>query len=196
MATTTRRRRWSPPPAHSLEVCQTTDCGFIPLHGERDEESQFGVTIPFHGWSSTPTPSAPAPTISSTTTSSANPISFSRSPFERALIRGWEVTLRSPRIAHRAQLHLAYSNQIDRCWRRHHRRPHRLLHPRLWPARSRSAQHSQRRRRRYTPLASLTLPPTSTTAPDSPTRSPAALIPADYLPQHTTFDLSLGKSFR
>src|SRR5262249_18334549 len=24
--------------------------GIIPLHGERDEEHQFGVTIPFRGW--------------------------------------------------------------------------------------------------------------------------------------------------
>ena len=31
---------------------------------------------------------------------------------QSALIRGWELTLRSPRIAHRAQLHLAYSNQV------------------------------------------------------------------------------------
>ena len=30
----------------------------------------------------------------------------------KPLIRGWEMTLRSPRFAHRAQLHLAYSNQI------------------------------------------------------------------------------------
>ena len=30
----------------------------------------------------------------------------------QAVIRGWELTLRSPRIAHRGQLHLAYSNQI------------------------------------------------------------------------------------
>jgi hypothetical protein len=30
----------------------------------------------------------------------------------RALIRGWELTLRSPRIQHRVQFHLAYSNQI------------------------------------------------------------------------------------
>ena len=29
-----------------------------------------------------------------------------------ALIRGWELTLRSPRLWQRAQLHLAYSNQI------------------------------------------------------------------------------------
>jgi hypothetical protein len=27
-------------------------------------------------------------------------------------VRGWELTLRSPRIAHRAQIHLAYSNQV------------------------------------------------------------------------------------
>jgi outer membrane receptor protein involved in Fe transport len=31
---------------------------------------------------------------------------------QAALIRGWELTLRSERIAHRAQIHLAYSNQI------------------------------------------------------------------------------------
>jgi hypothetical protein len=31
---------------------------------------------------------------------------------QSALIRAWELTLRSPRMAHRAQLHLAYSNQI------------------------------------------------------------------------------------
>ena len=30
----------------------------------------------------------------------------------RAVIRGWELTLRSPRFAHRGQLHLVYSNQI------------------------------------------------------------------------------------
>ena len=30
----------------------------------------------------------------------------------QAEIRGWELTLRSPRFAHRAQVHLAYSNQI------------------------------------------------------------------------------------
>ena len=31
---------------------------------------------------------------------------------QNALIRGWEVTLRSPRIAHRGQIHVAYSNQV------------------------------------------------------------------------------------
>jgi outer membrane receptor protein involved in Fe transport len=31
---------------------------------------------------------------------------------QEAVIRGWELILRSPRIAHRAQVHLAYANQI------------------------------------------------------------------------------------
>ena len=34
-----------------------------------------------------------------------------------------------------------------------------------------------------------------TTARDSPTGLPDAQYPGDYLPQHTTFDISLGKSF-
>jgi hypothetical protein len=33
-----------------LELCKiNNNCGFLALHGERDEESQFGVTIPFRG---------------------------------------------------------------------------------------------------------------------------------------------------
>ena len=48
--------------------------------------------------SSTPTLSEPTSTIFSTTTTSARPTSFSPSPFQHAVIRGWELTLRSPRI--------------------------------------------------------------------------------------------------
>ena len=33
-----------------LEFAQNNDLGFMPLHGERDEEYQFGLTIPLHGW--------------------------------------------------------------------------------------------------------------------------------------------------
>src|SRR5208337_4104375 len=31
-------------------ITDVQQLGFIPLHGERDEEHQYGVTIPFHGW--------------------------------------------------------------------------------------------------------------------------------------------------
>jgi hypothetical protein len=93
---------------------------FIPLLGERDTEYQFGVTLPYKGWSMD---------IDNFRTRShnfldhgnvnydfqGNPVStniFFPLTTEDALIRGWELTLRSPRLWRRAQTHLAYSNQI------------------------------------------------------------------------------------
>ena len=93
------------------QFCQQTDCGFAPLAGERDEEHQFGVMIPFRGW----------------TLDADNFVTRAHNFFDhncigsgtcfpvtldRAHISGWELTLRSPRIAHRGQLHLSYSNQV------------------------------------------------------------------------------------
>jgi hypothetical protein len=93
---------------------------FIPLSGERDTEYQFGVTMPYKGW---------AMDIDSFRTRSHNFLDhgdvnydfagnvvstniFFPLTTEDALIRGWELTLRSPRLWHRGQMHLAYSNQI------------------------------------------------------------------------------------
>ena len=95
-----------------LQLCNSNNCGFIRLNGERDEERQFGVTIPFHGWA------LDADTFKTNATNffDHNNIGESNLFFpitiSRATIRGWELTLRSPRIAHRGQIHLAYSNQI------------------------------------------------------------------------------------
>jgi hypothetical protein len=33
-----------------LDLANNQNLGFIPLHGERDEEWQVGGTIPFRGW--------------------------------------------------------------------------------------------------------------------------------------------------
>jgi len=33
-----------------LDLANSQNLTFAPLHGERDEEYQFGVTIPFRGW--------------------------------------------------------------------------------------------------------------------------------------------------
>jgi hypothetical protein len=94
------------------QLCTANGCTFIPLHGERDEEHQFGVTIPIRGWT------LDADTFRTRVRNffDHNTIGESNLFFpltiEKALIRGWELTLRSPRIAHRAQLHLAYSNQV------------------------------------------------------------------------------------
>jgi hypothetical protein len=85
---------------------------FKPLHGERDEERQFGVTIPFRGWSL----DADEFRTHVRNFFDHNPVGNSNVFFpitvEGALIRGWELTIRSPRLWRRGQVHLAYSNQI------------------------------------------------------------------------------------
>jgi len=96
--------------------------GFIPLQGERDTEFQYGVTMPYKGW---------VMDIDNFRTRSYNFLDHSQISYvvpgspglvqtniylplttQDALIRGWELTLRSPRLWRRGQLHLAYSNQI------------------------------------------------------------------------------------
>ena len=95
-----------------LQFVNQNNLAFLPLHGERDEEHQFGVIIPFHGW-----------TIDADNFKTLAHNFFDHSnigesnlffplTIQEAVIRAWELTLRSPMIAHRAQIHLAYSNQI------------------------------------------------------------------------------------
>jgi len=177
-----------------IDLCNASDCGFIPLPGERDEESQFGVTIPFHGW-----------TIDADTfrTRASNFFDhdvigesnlFFPLTIEHALIRGWELTLRSPRLAHRAQLHLAYSNQIATAGG--------AITGGLTDfeeAESGPLDHDQRNTLNVG--ADITLPwhaYASTNVSYGSGFSNAftdAPYPGDYLPQHTTFDLTLGKQF-
>ncbi len=105
-----------------LQLANANSLGFIPLNGERDEEHQFGLTIPYHGWV------LDADTFRTNASNffDHNNIGESNLFFpitiERAVITGWEATLRSPRIAHRAQIHLAYSNQVANAGGRNYRR--------------------------------------------------------------------------
>jgi hypothetical protein len=84
----------------------------VPLHGERDEEHQFGVTIPFRGWT------LDADTFQTRANNFFDHNNIGESnlfipvTIDGALINGWELTLRSPRIWNRGQFHLAYSNQV------------------------------------------------------------------------------------
>jgi len=93
------------------QFCQSANCGFAGLHGERDEEHQFGVTVPFRGWTldadNFVTHAANFFDHNCLGSGTCFPITL-----QRAHISGWEITLRSPRIAHRGNLHLAYSNQV------------------------------------------------------------------------------------
>ena len=89
---------------------------FLPLPGERDKERQFGITIPVRGW----TVHADYFVTQSTNFFDHNPIGNSDIYLpitdQGALIRGRELTVRSPAGWRYGQVHLAYSNQTADCF--------------------------------------------------------------------------------
>src|SRR5580700_467097 len=95
-----------------LQLANNQNLGFVPLHGERDEEHQFGVTIPFRGWT------IDADNFLTRATNFFDHNNFNDSDLffpitiQGARINGWELTVRSPRIRNRAQAYLTYSNQL------------------------------------------------------------------------------------
>lgn len=95
-----------------LQFVTAQNLGFIPLHGERDEESQFGVTIPYRGWILDADTFRTRANNFFDHSNVGNSDIFFPLTIDGALIRGWELTLRSPRIANRGQLYVTYSNQI------------------------------------------------------------------------------------
>ena len=95
-----------------LQFVTEQNLGFIPLHGERDEEHQFGVTIPVRGW----TFDADNFQTRAVNFLDHNNVGESNVFFplsiQQALIRGWELTVQSPELWRRGTVHLAYSNQV------------------------------------------------------------------------------------
>jgi outer membrane receptor protein involved in Fe transport len=95
-----------------LDAANNQNLGFIPLHGERDEEHQYGVTIPLYGWT------IDADTYLTLAKNFFDHNNFNNSnlffpiTIQGARISAWELTLRSPRIYRRAQVYLTYSNQL------------------------------------------------------------------------------------
>jgi hypothetical protein len=85
---------------------------FLPLYGERDETYEFGIAIPMRGW-----------TVDTDYFHTAahnyfdhdvleNSNIFFPLTIDHARIRGFEMTLTSPRVLRHAQFHLAYSHQV------------------------------------------------------------------------------------
>jgi len=95
-----------------LDAANNQDLGFIPLQGERDEEHQYGVTIPLWGWT------IDADTYLTRAKNFFDHNNFNNSnlffpvTIQGARISAWELTLRSPRIYKRGQLYVTYSNQL------------------------------------------------------------------------------------
>ncbi|HWX94394.1 MAG TPA: TonB-dependent receptor [Terriglobales bacterium] len=94
-----------------LARCNSADCGFLPLHGERDEQREFGLTIPLAGWTFDVANFRTAANNFFDHDVLGNSNIFFPLTIDRARIHGWEATANSPRIAGRAQFHLAYSHQ-------------------------------------------------------------------------------------
>jgi outer membrane receptor protein involved in Fe transport len=95
-----------------LDAASNQNLGFIPLHGERDEEHQYGVTIPLWGWT------LDADNFLTRAKNYFDHNNFNNSnlffpiTIQGARISGWELTLRSPRIRNRGQVYVTYSNQL------------------------------------------------------------------------------------
>jgi hypothetical protein len=202
-------RFYQPPPLLTaagplVQYAQSNDTSFTPLHGERDEERQFGVQIPLRGW---------VLDIDTFHTRVNNFLDHSNIgdssiyfpvTVDGALVRAWETTLRSPFLLHIGQFHLAYSNQIAE-----QRGPITggLI---CFPISSPQCDvgfnyipvdHDQRNTLNVGFNATLPWRTTASTNvyygsgfvngdPD-----PTTPYPNPYLPEHTTFDLAVGKTF-
>jgi outer membrane receptor protein involved in Fe transport len=94
-----------------LDFAVSQGLGIIPLHSERDEENQVGITVPLHGW----TVDVNSFRMRAKNFFDHNPVGNSNIFFPVSIagarIWGEEVTLHSPRLFHRGEVTLAYSHQ-------------------------------------------------------------------------------------
>jgi outer membrane receptor protein involved in Fe transport len=183
----------SGPALNDIQIQQGLD--FVSLRGERDEEHQFGVTIPFKGWVLDADNFLTRATNFFDHNSLNNSNVFFPVDVQGARINGWELTLRSPRVGNRAQLYLTYSNQlalgrgcivgglIGAC-------------PNPPPGYF-FLDHDQRHTLHLG--GQYTLPWRAYLSTDiyyaSGFSNSNSNIPGDHLQPHTTFDLSVGKQF-
>ena len=207
-------RFYQPPPLLTangpvVAFAQASNTDFKPLHGERDEEHQFGVQIPFRGWL------LDADTFKTRINNFLDHSNIGDSSIyfpvtvDGALVRAWELSLRSPRLWHLGQAHLAYSNQIAE-------QRGRITGGLICTPSGDAAcdagfmytpvDHDQRNTLNVGFNATLPSRITASTNvmygsgftnggfdPAGPPADPR--YPNQYLPQHTTFDVALGKSF-
>jgi outer membrane receptor protein involved in Fe transport len=94
-----------------LDLAVNQGFGFIPLRGERDEEHQFGLTVPFRAWTIDMDYFRTSARNFFDHNALGNSNIFFPLTIDRARIRGFETTLRSPLFLRRAKLYAAYSHQ-------------------------------------------------------------------------------------
>jgi outer membrane cobalamin receptor len=176
-----------------LQFVTNQNLGFVPLHGERDEEHQFGVTIPFRGWTLDADNFLNRANNFFDHNNLNNSDVFFPITIQGARINGWELTLRSPRIRNRAQVYLTYSNQLALGFGD----INGGLTNFSFGNGSKLLDHDQRNTLHIG--GQYSLPWRSYVSTDvyyaSGFSNGNPAIPGDHLQPHATFDLSLGKSF-
>lgn len=92
-----------------LDFAASQGLGFIPLRGERDEEHQFGLTIPLRGWSLEVNDYHQRAQNYFDHNAIGNSNVFFPLTIEGARLYGWEAGIRSPRLLRRGEIYLAYA---------------------------------------------------------------------------------------
>jgi outer membrane receptor protein involved in Fe transport len=177
-----------------IQFITNQNLGFVPLHGERDEEHQFGVTIPFRGWTLDADDFLTRAKNFFDHNNLNNSDIFFPITIQGARINGWELTLRSPRIRDRGQIYLTYSNQLALAFGN----INGGLTDFSFGDGFALLDHDQRNTLHiggqcYLPWRSYLSADVSYASGFTNGNSPPDLN--DHLQPHTTFDLSLGKSF-
>jgi len=93
-----------------LDFAVSQGLGFVPLRGERDQEHQFGLTIPLRGWTVDVNNYHQRAHNYFDHNAIGNSNVFFPLTIDGARLYGWEVTVRSPRIAQRGEVYLTYAN--------------------------------------------------------------------------------------
>ncbi len=199
-------RFYQPPPLDTatgpiLDYANSTNTAFAPLHGERDEEHQFGVQIPYRGWL------LDADTFQTRANNFLDHSNLGESSIyypvtvDGALIQAWELTLRSPQLPSGGRVHLAYSNQIAQ--QRGAITGGLICAPVGSPACDAGFSYTplDHDQRNTLNVGYSTALPWHTYAASNvyygsgfSNGTPDAQYPGNYLPQHATVDLSLGRS--
>jgi outer membrane receptor protein involved in Fe transport len=94
-----------------LDFATNQNLGFLPLKGERDEQHEFGLTIPIRNWTADLAYFRTGARNFFDHDVLGNSNIFFPLTIDHVRIRGFESTLRSPRVFNRLDFHLAYSHQ-------------------------------------------------------------------------------------
>ena len=108
---------YQPPPLETiagpvLSFALQQGIGFLPVHGERDQQHEIGVSIPLRGWVVDLDHFRTAARNFSDHQVLGNSNITLPLTIESVTVRGWEAVVRSPAVYRRLHLHLAYSNQV------------------------------------------------------------------------------------